>query len=163
MGRIAATCLGTKKGERKHEVEGVRMIAGSGVEGDGHAGGERQVSLLALESVEAARAEYGSRTGDPTTSPGCFAENLLTEGIDWPACEIGDRIRVGAEVVLEINRLGRIFLLGDYLVSCLVFRGIKLGRRIPCERLIVVAPVLENIRSTLFSLFEDSVNNRLDW
>jgi len=52
-------------------------VAGHGLEGDAHAGpGHRQVSLLAQEAVDAARA-LGLDVG-----AGAFGENLVSSGLD---------------------------------------------------------------------------------
>jgi len=54
--RVAAVCVSERKGERKKPVPSVALVAGHGVLGDAHAGGgHRQVSLLAVESIEKMR------------------------------------------------------------------------------------------------------------
>jgi cyclic pyranopterin phosphate synthase len=74
-----------------------------GIVGDAHADNwHRQVSLLALESIEKMRA-LGLNVG-----PGSFAENLTTQGIDLLSLPIGSRVRVGDEVVLEITQHGKV-------------------------------------------------------
>ena len=73
-----------------------------GLDGDAHAGPwHRHVSLLAVESIEKARS-YGLDVGF-----GDFAENLVTEGIDWPRVPIGSRWRLGDSVELEITQIGK--------------------------------------------------------
>jgi len=39
--------------------------------------------------------------------PGAFAENITTEFLDQPKLEIGSRIRLGKESILEITRIGK--------------------------------------------------------
>ena len=73
-----------------------------GIVGDAHAGTpKRQVSLLAIESVEKMRAK-GLKV-----NPGDFAENITTEGIDLLGLKIGDSLRLGREVILELSQIGK--------------------------------------------------------
>ena len=73
-----------------------------GLEGDAHAGPwHRQVSLLALESIEKMRA-MGLKVG-----PGDFAENLTTEGIDLPALPLGTKLKVGPQAIGEVSQIGK--------------------------------------------------------
>ncbi len=75
-----------------------------GLEGDAHrdaehhGGSERAVCLYALEAIEALQRE-GHRI-----APGSIGENFTIAGVDWAAVIPGSRIRVGAEVVLEVTR-----------------------------------------------------------
>jgi MOSC domain-containing protein YiiM len=39
--------------------------------------------------------------------PGDFAENLTTQGIELVSLPLGTRLRVGAEVVLEVTQIGK--------------------------------------------------------
>jgi MOSC domain-containing protein YiiM len=72
------------------------------VEGDAHAGpGDRQVSLLASESIRRVR-EQGLQVDF-----GDFAENIATEGISWLSVPVGTRFAIGDEAVLEITRIGK--------------------------------------------------------
>jgi len=78
------------------------LRAGYGLVGDAHAGlSERQVSLLAVESIERANREYGINA-----VPGSFAENLTTKGLDLSSLKVGDRLRVG-EAELVVVQLGK--------------------------------------------------------
>jgi MOSC domain-containing protein YiiM len=103
VGRVVSVNTSPRKGVRKKPVDRARVVENQGLEGDAH-GGEwhRQVSLLALESIEKMRAK-GLDVG-----PGDFAENLTTEGIDLLALPLGSRIRVGDEVELEITQIGKV-------------------------------------------------------
>ncbi|MFH1070581.1 MAG: MOSC domain-containing protein [Candidatus Glassbacteria bacterium] len=100
-GKIVAICISPKRGMQKKPVESAHLVAGSGIEGDAHAGDwHRQVSLLAAESIETIR-----RRG-VEVSPGAFAENIITEGIDLPALSVGDRLTLG-EAQLEVTQIGK--------------------------------------------------------
>ena len=102
-GTIVAVCTSRRKGVRKRKVEEAEFEADWGLVGDAHAGHwHRQVSLLALESIEKMR-QKGLNVG-----PGSFAENLTTRGLDLLSLPIGSRVRVGEEVVLEITQHGKV-------------------------------------------------------
>jgi MOSC domain-containing protein YiiM len=70
---------------------------------DAHASSEwhRQVSLLAMESIEKMR-KLGVNVG-----PGDFAENLTTEGIELVTLPVGTKLTVGNSVLLEISQIGK--------------------------------------------------------
>src|SRR5512135_2393870 len=101
--RVVSVNISDKKGMRKKPVEEVVLKAEYGIEGDAHASSEwhRQVSLLALESINKMK-EMGLNV-----SPGDFAENITTEGIDLVSLPVGTRIRIGAEVVGEVSQIGK--------------------------------------------------------
>jgi MOSC domain-containing protein YiiM len=94
-------------GTRKDPVGEAELVVARGLAGDAHAGGarpgqeHRQVSLLALESVDRMR-ETGLDVG-----PGAFAENLTTSGIDLPSLQVGTVLRVGDEAELEVSQIGK--------------------------------------------------------
>lgn len=98
---VRSVCVSTKKGEQKRPVDSVTLREDYGIEGDAHAGSGRQVSLLALESMERMQEKV------PGIGPGAFAENLNVEGLADLGLVLGSRIRVGAEVVLEITQIGK--------------------------------------------------------
>lgn len=101
-GKINALCISEKRGTVKTPVEGCRIVAGSGIEGDAHAGfGHRQVSCLAEESIAKMRRKL------PDIAYGAFAENIVTEGIDWSAVPIGAKVRFGAEVIAQVTQHGK--------------------------------------------------------
>lgn len=90
------------KGEKKMPVEKGNIIVCHGLEGDAHAGpGDRQISLLAWESIEKMRAKgYDAKPGD-------FAENLTIKGINLWELNIGDELKIGKDVILKITRIGK--------------------------------------------------------
>ncbi|HHX73406.1 MAG TPA: MOSC domain-containing protein [Firmicutes bacterium] len=102
MAKIVAVSVSPKKGMRKINVEKAVVKADYGIEGDAHAGDwHRQVSLLASESIAKMQAK------GLDVSPGDFAENLTTEGIDLLALPVGARLRVGREALLEVTQIGK--------------------------------------------------------
>ncbi len=80
------------------------QITSLGVDGDGHAhpeihgGPKRAVLLIAAEAIEELSA-----LGFPL-APGSLGENLTTRGIDRREWRVGQRWRIGAEVVIELTK-----------------------------------------------------------
>ena len=103
MASVIAVCTSKKKGIKKEPVAEVLIKEGHGVVGDAHADCQthRQVSLLAIESIDKMRSLGFA------LSPGDFAENLTTEGIDLVSLPIGTRLIVGTEVILEVSQIGK--------------------------------------------------------
>jgi len=101
-GRIRAISISDQKGMPKHNVPEAELQADFGIVGDAHAGsGPRQVSLLDMASIEELRQKGAD------ISPGDFAENLTVEGIDLSALKVGQRLRVGRTIELEVTQLGK--------------------------------------------------------
>ena len=100
-GVVKAICISEAKGTKKHPVPCAELIEDYGILGDAHAGKwHRQVSLLANESVDTMRGSM------PELSPGDFAENILTSGIDLKKLPIGTILTVG-NVQLEVTQIGK--------------------------------------------------------
>lgn len=100
-GKVVAVCTSVNKGERKKNIGKSNLLVGLGLEGDAHAGFQhRQVSLLALESIEKMRAM------GLDVHPGDFAENLTTEGLDLVTLPVGTRLKIG-ECLLAVSQIGK--------------------------------------------------------
>lgn len=109
------------KGVRKRPVDTVVLEEGRGVRGDAHSGvlEDRQVSLLAVEEIEAANAKIAAGGGAGCVKappggikPGDFAENITTRGLALHELPIGTRLEIGSEgggpaVVLEVSKIGK--------------------------------------------------------
>jgi MOSC domain-containing protein YiiM len=99
---------------------GEALVTPLGIEGDGHAhpelhgGPERAVLLITAEGIEELAA-----LGFPLTY-GSLGENLTTRGIGRREWRVGQRWRIGADVVIEITK-----------------------RRAPCQALNVYGPGLQ--------------------
>jgi molybdopterin adenylyltransferase len=101
-GRVKAISVSEKKGRRKKNVPEAQLRFDHGIIGDAHAGKwHRQISLLSFESISEAVAQ-GSMV-----SPGDFAENITTEGIDLQSLRVGDRLNLGKGIELEITQMGK--------------------------------------------------------
>lgn len=101
--RVVAVSVSEDTGTRKTNVSECLLVEGRGLDGDAHAlGGRRQVSLLAVESIDRMRL-----TGLDVW-PGDFAENITTEGIELPALPVGTRLKLGEEVLLEVTQIGKV-------------------------------------------------------
>ena len=100
-GKVIAVCISEKKGIQKNEVPSIRLIPEWGIENDAHAGKwHRQVSLLALEKIEAFRAKGAD------VDYGAFGENIIIEGFDFRSLPVGTRFRIG-EALLELTQIGK--------------------------------------------------------
>ncbi|OGC08664.1 molybdenum cofactor sulfurase [candidate division WOR-1 bacterium RIFOXYA2_FULL_36_21] len=100
MPKVKATCINKEKG-RKFSTAQLNLIQNLGVEGDFHAkGGDRQVSLLASESIDEMRKK-GLKLDD-----GAFGENIITEGLDLVSLKIGQHLKLG-ETEVEITKIGK--------------------------------------------------------
>lgn len=102
-GHVVAISISKKRGIPKSNVPMADLIVNHGIEGDIHAGNwHRQVSFLALESIDKMR-----KAGIPSLRPGAFAENITTEFIDIPHLQVGTKVRIGKDAVLEITQIGK--------------------------------------------------------
>ncbi len=106
-------------GVPKHAIANGTLTL-TGFEGDGHAhpeihgGADRAVLLITAEGIEELAA-----LGFPLTY-GSLGENLTTRGIGRREWRVGQRWRIGADVVIEITK-----------------------RRAPCQQLNVFGPGLQ--------------------
>ena len=102
MATIEAICISTKKGRVKKPVRQAEFRENHGIVGDAHAGDwHRQVSLLPLESINIMREKI------PNLTDGAFAENLITRGLDYSSVDIGTRLQLGEDIVLEVTQIGK--------------------------------------------------------
>ena len=101
MGKVLAVCTSGRKGIQKTNVNRGVFVKDFGIEGDAHAGNwHRQVSLLSFDKIEAFRAKGAD------VEFGAFGENLVVEGIDFRALEVGTIFECG-EVLLEMTQIGK--------------------------------------------------------
>ncbi len=101
-GSVVSVNVAATKGVRKQARPEIVLAVEHGVEGDGHAGPwHRQVSLLALESIDTMRAK-GLDVG-----PGDFAENVTVSGVAVADLPIGTRLRLGGCLV-ELTQIGKV-------------------------------------------------------
>jgi MOSC domain-containing protein YiiM len=103
MAKIIAVCRSDQKGTIKAPVTEGYIKKDFGLAGDAHAdcNTHRQVSLMAIESINRMRSQGYD------VSPGSFAENLTTEGLDLLSLPVGTRLLIGNETVLEITQIGK--------------------------------------------------------
>jgi len=101
-GTIKAISVSKEKGTKKVNVPEAELRADFGIIGDAHAGNwHRQVSLLAVESIDRMVAK-GAKV-----SPGDFAENITTEGLNLHELPVGSKLKLGQSVELEITQFGK--------------------------------------------------------
>jgi MOSC domain-containing protein YiiM len=113
MAKVVAVCSSETKGVRKDDIKYGVLKTEYGLVGDAHAdsGWHRQVSLLAMESIEKMR-RMGYDVG-----PGDFAENITSQGIELLKLPIGTRLSVGDTVILEISQIGK-----ECHTGCAIFK-----------------------------------------
>ena len=98
---VVSVCISENKGEQKKQVESVLLRENHGIVGDAHAGDwDRQVSLLAEESVDKMRAK------GLNLQSGAFAENIVTRGVALTSLPVGSRLTLG-KALLEVTRIGK--------------------------------------------------------
>ena len=100
--RIVAVSISKNKGEKKVNQDQVFLKENWGVEGDVHADGtHRQLSLLAVESIETMR-KMGC-----DVKPGDFAENITTQGVRLHLLPVGTHFLIGDNIELELTQIGK--------------------------------------------------------
>ncbi len=101
-GKVVSLNIAKEKGVKKRPVEEVSILENHGILGDAHASPtwHRQISLLALESIEKMRAK------GLQINPGDFAENITVQGIDLLSLPLGTRIQIG-EILCEVSQIGK--------------------------------------------------------
>lgn len=100
-GIIQSINISVKKGEKKTPITSAQITL-EGIQGDAHAGTwHRQISLLSEEHIEQ------MKTDKIQLSPGDFAENITTKGIDLNHLSIGQQLKIGDTAILEITQIGK--------------------------------------------------------
>ena len=101
-GQVVAVCVSDRTGIPKRPIEEGVLKVKWGIEGDAHAGDwHRQVSLLAMESIDKMRAK------GLNVRPGSFAENITTEGVELYTLPVGTTMRLGTAQV-RVTQIGKI-------------------------------------------------------
>lgn len=108
MGEVFSVNVSSGKGTCKHPVEKVHMIKGQGIARDAHFGfHHRQVSLLSWEEIEKQNSLLKQNGHDLRLNPGDFAENITTRKFNLSSVKVGDKIKVGDEVLLQVSQIGK--------------------------------------------------------
>lgn len=103
--RIVSINTSAHKGTRKTPVADGHdtVIKQFGLASDAHAGHwHRQVSFLAAESIDTARAR------GLDVCEGDFGENFTTQGINLLSLPLGTQLKLGSEVLVEISQIGKV-------------------------------------------------------
>ena len=102
MAKVLSINISEKKGTFKYPTQAGQLKRDAGILGDAHAGNwHRQISLLAQESVDKMIA-----LGVEDLTPGKFAENITTQGIELHTIPVGKRLRIGGAIV-EVTQIGK--------------------------------------------------------
>ena len=112
--KVLSVNVSEEKGVVKIPVTSITLTE-NGVEGDAHSGPwNRQVSLLGKESIQKFEKDAKRKI-----TPGEFAENITTEGLELWKCHPLDRF-VGEEVELEVTQIGK----ECHGTSCAIFKEV---------------------------------------
>jgi MOSC domain-containing protein YiiM len=114
MAKVIAVAKSSEPGMPKHVTAEINLVADWGVEGDYHAGktvrhrylarkyptrpNKRQVNLVHSELFPFLAEELGK-----DVTPGQMGENITTEGLELMGLEVGTRLRIGEEALIEIT------------------------------------------------------------
>lgn len=103
MAEVVSVNISEKKGTVKVPVQEIQVKKQHGIIGDAHASDwHRQISLLADESIDKMRV----RMPEVPLTPGVFAENITTRGLELYTLPIGTQLRVG-ETLLQVTQIGK--------------------------------------------------------
>lgn len=103
MGKIISINISKDKHCKKQGVKKVDIIKNFGLKGDAHAGDTfRQVSLLSVNSINKIKDKL------PDIKFGDFAENITTSGIDLLKLGVGERLKIGNNIILEVTQIGKV-------------------------------------------------------
>lgn len=103
MAEVVSVNISREKGTIKVPVEAIEVRKDHGIVGDAHADNwHRQISLLADESIEKMR----EKVREVPLTPGVFAENITTKGLELYTLPVGTRLRVG-QALLEVTQIGK--------------------------------------------------------
>ncbi|MFZ5975443.1 MAG: MOSC domain-containing protein [Bacillota bacterium] len=98
MATVYAMSVGTTDKKRR-TLTGAMLVEDKGFALDSRGGGDRQVSLAALEALEQAKQYKGLCTGK-------FAANIVTKGLNYSVLHAGDILRIG-QCVIELTMVGK--------------------------------------------------------
>jgi len=101
VGKVVGVCMSQRRTDPKKNVGKGFLQWGFGLVGDSHAGTKKEVSLLAIESIQKLCQETGLSAG-----PGSFAENITTEGVNIVSIPIGSTLQIG-EAKLMVIQIGK--------------------------------------------------------
>lgn len=100
-GEVVAVNLAAEKCVPKRNVGQGFLRAGFGLEGDAHAGSERQLSIFPLEALAFAPEEVLK-----ALKPDEYSENITIRGLPLEELRVGRRLRLG-EAEVEIVQIGK--------------------------------------------------------
>lgn len=99
--KVVSVNISGSRGTKKEPVDNILLRKEYGIVGDAHAGSSiKQVSFLAMEDIDKMREKLS------TLTPGDFAENITTKGIDLLSLQVGARFCVD-KVEFEVTQIGK--------------------------------------------------------
>lgn len=101
--KVISVCINEERGQLKHPISPAVFIENKGIEGDGHQGDwGRQVTCLDYEALLKSNEEHNK-----SMQPGEMAENVLISHMDDLDLQVGDKFRLGNDVILEVTQIGK--------------------------------------------------------
>jgi len=112
--KVLSVSLSSERGPKK--VVNELFLDSRGIEGDIHAGTNRQISIIDISHIE----RFKKITDSRDTEFGEFAENITSEGLQDIEFKTFDQLKVG-DAVLEVTQVGKPFHdqfreLGNYVM-----------------------------------------------
>mgnify|MGYP001766189656 FL=1 len=107
-GKIACINFTPDKKEQKKQVASGNLIKDIGLEGDAYNKPlKRQISLISAELIrEQAECPRTGTEPEFIVKPGSFKETLTTESLDLSKIKIGDILKIGDTVKIQITEKG---------------------------------------------------------
>ncbi|CAN7672119.1 MOSC domain-containing protein [Paenibacillus sp. LjRoot56] len=115
IGEVLSTSRNATHSFSKQTFEGIRLLAGLGVEGDAHMGktvkhrsrvaqNPNQPNLRQVHLIHSELFDELERSGFHV-NPGQLGENITTRGIDLLGLPTGTKLTIGVDAVIEITGL----------------------------------------------------------
>ncbi|HWP95405.1 MAG TPA: MOSC domain-containing protein [Syntrophomonadaceae bacterium] len=103
-GTVYSISISKGKDKARQEIQEA-IITEYGIENDGHAGEwgrkwGRHISCLSLSSVLNTINNFNAR-------PGEFDENIIIAGLDLSKMNVGEQLKLGVDVILEVTQIGK--------------------------------------------------------
>jgi len=109
LGKVFSINFKLNKRSKRVAVNTARLIEEYGLKNDVYAGtlDNRQVSLLAMESIREHEICPKVKKQNGRFIPGDFGENITVEGMDFSSIQLDTKIQIGEDVILKLSKIGR--------------------------------------------------------
>jgi len=108
IGKVFSINIRLENGKENRMLTNAVLVEDGGVKGDiCRNSPERQLSLLAIESIRKQEQCPRIKSRNSPFLPGDFYENITTEGLTLSNLKRGDKIVIKDDIVLEVSAIGR--------------------------------------------------------